>query len=227
MAEFARRHPAAPITFEVHRVPFFLEPGYLEKPADFTEPHNTRMVRKFGSMDRFEQVKKRHGLIPRGAAVGRNESCGFTQPQLDKRVQSSTLNSHRLVLYVAKTYGLGRSEALYAALNRRHFMEAGVLNDPNMLKAALGDVSVGPGSGLEEAQAFLESDRGTSQVLEMYNVVTEQMGIHSIPTLIVDGKYMISGAATTGKVLDVLERVLSEGPSGTNGVFGDIELDGA
>lgn len=197
----------------------------MQKPPDFTEPHNTRMVRKFGSMERFEQVKRSHGLIPRGAEVGLDESCGFTQAQLDKRVQSSTLNSHRLVLYVAKTYGLDKSEALYAALNRRHFIESGVLNDPELLKGALGDVGVGPGTGLEEAQAFLESGRGTRAVLSMYDTVTEQMGIHSIPTLIVDGKYMVSGAARSGEVLKMLERVLTEGPSGTNGIFGDIDLD--
>ena len=86
--------------FRLHRVPFLLEPRYMDEDDDFTEPHNTRMVRKFGSMERFEQVKKSHGLIPRGREAGLDESVGFTQKQLDKRVQSCTINSHRLVLYV-------------------------------------------------------------------------------------------------------------------------------
>ena len=64
------------IDFQVHRVPFFLEPGYMAKPDNWTEPHNTRMVRKFGSMEAFERVKKAHGLIPRGAEVGLDKSCG-------------------------------------------------------------------------------------------------------------------------------------------------------
>ena len=65
------------IDFQVHRVPFFLEPGYLTKPDNWTEPHNVRMVRKFGSMEAFDRVKKAHGLIPRGAEVGLNKSCGL------------------------------------------------------------------------------------------------------------------------------------------------------
>ena len=174
-------------------------------------------------MERFEQVKRSHGLIPRGAEVGLDASCGFTQSQLDKRVQSSTLNSHRLVLYVAKTFGLEKSEEFYAVLNRRHFIEAGVLNDPELLKGALEEVGVASGAGLEAALEFLNSDRGTRQVLQMYDFVTEQMGIHSIPTLVVDGKYIVSGASHSDEIVQVLERVFNEGPSGKS-IFGGIEL---
>ena len=34
----------------------------MDKPDDWWEPHNTRMVRKFGSMERFLQVQRSHGL---------------------------------------------------------------------------------------------------------------------------------------------------------------------
>ena len=36
---------------EIHRIPFFLEPGYMNKNSTFTETHNTRMIRKFGSQE--------------------------------------------------------------------------------------------------------------------------------------------------------------------------------
>ena len=36
----------------------------MKKPDDFTETHDTRMIRKFGSKEEFERVKKAHGLIP-------------------------------------------------------------------------------------------------------------------------------------------------------------------
>ena len=95
------------------------------------------MVRKFGSMEAFERVKKAHGLIPRGAEVGLDVSVGFHQPQLDKRVQSSTMNSHRLILYVGEVHGIEACEALYDEINRRHFTEAAILNDKNMLMEAV------------------------------------------------------------------------------------------
>ena len=81
---------------------------------------------------------------------------GFHQPQLDKRIQSSTLRSHRLILYVANRFGLGASEKLYAELNRRHFTEAGVLNDRKLLTQSLKvlalsdeehELAVGAGGG--------------------------------------------------------------------------------
>jgi len=200
----------------------------MRKPAGWTEPHNTRMVRKFGSMARFEEVKRRHGLIPRGGEVGLDATCDWTQLQLDKRVQSSTLNSHRLILYVAQRLGWARGEALYAILNRKHFLEAGVLNDRAMLAAALEETFEGrEGAELDAALRFLDSTRGTDEVLAHWDRV-QSLGIHSIPTLIVDAKHTTSGAARSGEILQLLERVVRErGPSGgkrSSGLFGDIQI---
>ena len=50
------------VDFQLYRVPFFLEPEYLTKPDDFWEPHNERMIRKFGSLEAFERVRNAHGL---------------------------------------------------------------------------------------------------------------------------------------------------------------------
>ena len=49
--------------FLVKRVPFFLEPGYMKKSDDFTETHDTRMIRKFGSKEEFERVKKANTVL--------------------------------------------------------------------------------------------------------------------------------------------------------------------
>ena len=89
------------IRFIVRRVPFFLEPDYVHQGENFVESHDTRMLRKFGSMEAFDRFKKSHGLIPRGKEVGLDASCGYTQANLTRRVQSSTLRSHRLVYYLS------------------------------------------------------------------------------------------------------------------------------
>jgi predicted DsbA family dithiol-disulfide isomerase len=181
----------------------------MDKSDDFTEAHDTRMIRKFGSSEAFEKVKKSHGLIPRGAEVGLDASINYTQDQLTKRVQSCTLNSHRLVLFVTQ-FGLDKSEKLYDELNRRHFLEAGVLNDNSLLVASLKH------SGLTDAELalsieFLQNkNRGTAEVLKLYDQVTSQ-GIYSIPTLIVDGTYVVNGAARAQEVLEVFIKLKQQG----------------
>ena len=184
----------------------------MDEEEDFTEPHNTRMVRKFGSMEKFEQVKKSHGLIPRGREAGLDESIGFTQNQLDKRIQSCTINAHRLVLYVSQ-FGLDKSEKLYSILNRKHFTEAGVLNDKKLLRESLEETGL-TGEQFHSAVEFLkDGTRGKDEVLEMYEKV-QAMGIYSIPTLLVDGQYIVNGAARPYEVLSVLKMLEKEQPSG-------------
>ena len=183
--------------------------------------HNTRMVRKFGSMEAFEEVKKRHGLIPRGKEVGLDETCNFHQPQLDKRIQSSTMNSHRLVLYVSQMHGLDKCEELYDELNKRHFTQAGILNDRNLLIDALSVLQLSQ-EETTAAVTFLDSDRGINKVLEMTSRV-DSLGIHSIPTLIVDGQYMISGAERSDGIYDLLVKAVEKGISGSR-IFGDITV---
>lgn len=92
--------------FRIYRVPFFLEPDYINKPNDFWESHDTRMIRKFGSREAFEQVKIQHRLVPRAREAGLTESMGFTEENLSKRKQSSTMNAHRLIQYVSKVLHL-------------------------------------------------------------------------------------------------------------------------
>lgn len=90
--------------FRIYRVPFFLEPDYITKPSHFWEPHDTRMIRKFGSKEAFERVKVQHRLVPRAREAGLTESMGFTEENLSSRKQSSTMNAHRLVQYVSKVF---------------------------------------------------------------------------------------------------------------------------
>ena len=210
------------IRFAIHRVPFFLEPGYMKKPDDFTESHDTRMIRKFGSKEEFERVKARHGLIPRGNEAGLNADNGFTQDNLTKRTQSSTLKSHRLILFVANRFGLVKSEELYAIFNKKHFTEGGILNDRNLLINSLKEIGL-VNEDLNESIAFLDDkNRGTKEVLMLYDRV-QKLGIYSIPTLIVDGSYLINGAARANEVFECLKKVSESGPTGKS-IFNDIKI---
>jgi len=195
-------------------VPFFLEPGYIDLPDSFTESHNERMIRKFGSLEAFDRVKAAHALIPRGMEVGLDASTGFTQEQLDMRIQSSTLASHRLVLFVEQQHGVEVSEKLYDQLNQRHFLQAGVLNDRSLLSASIAGIGLSS-QHVQELEEFLDNPlRGREVTLELYQR-TQSLGVDSIPTLVVDGQYMLSGAARASEVERVLKQAIQLGPSGS------------
>jgi len=200
------------VKVHLHRVPFFLEPDYNSRPPDFTETHDTRMIRKFGSKETFLRVRKSHGLIPRGEAVGLNADNGWTQENLTRRIQSSTLNAHRLLLFVAQEYGSVASEKLYAELNKHHFTEAGVLNDRTLLRAATVEV-LGDGAEAHACESLLDSERGKKEVLAVVDAVSAA-GVNSIPTLVIDGQHVISPTAGTEEVLGGLRRAVQGGVQG-------------
>lgn len=185
-------------------MPFFLEPDYITKAPDFTESHDVRMIRKFGSKEAFERVKNSHGLIPRGAEVGLDERVGYTQDALTARIQSSTLKSQRLVYFVARNYSLKKSEELYEKLNFLHFTESGVLNDSALLIRACSEV--GLDYEIDKIEAFLATDELTSEILTMYQRVLHY-GIDSIPTIVVNGKYFVSGAAKAEEYIKIFRLI--------------------
>lgn len=206
------------VHFILTRVPFFLEPDYIQKPESFWESHDTRMIRKFGSKEAFDRVKAAHGLVPRAQEVGIDASIGFDQRSLDRRKQSSTLRSHRLVQFVAQKHNFETSEQLYDILNRKHFIEGGVLNDMALLLEACDEAGVDK----DECRDFLLTDKGSAHIMNAVDIV-HSLGIHSIPTLIVDGQHVVNGAARAGEVAQTLRRVVAEPHKRTGKrLFGDI-----
>ena len=134
-------------SFPLYRVPFFLESDYHTRPDDFTETHSERMIRKFGSMENFVAFRQWHDLPGRGAEVNL-DSVGFVQSNLSKRIQSSTVKSHRLVQYITLKHGVGAAESFYEKLNVEHFVRSGILNDREMLLRLAGEVGIA-GSDME------------------------------------------------------------------------------
>lgn len=151
--------------------------------------------------------------MPRAAEVG----VEWTEQQLGARVQSSTLRSHRLVQWVSQRHGIAAAEALYTAMGRRHFLEGGVLDDVEMLMAAVGEVDA---IDVEKAREFLGSDEGAEAILAAVALVG-RLSIHSIPTLVVDGQFMLDGGCVAEEVEEALRNVHEGGgPSGKR-VFGE------
>lgn len=205
------------VVVQLHRVPFFLEPEYNTLPANFTESHDTRMLRKFGSKEAFERFQTGHGLIPRGNAVGMNDSVGWNQENLSARVQSSTLNAHRLVLFVEQEYGWKSSEQLYAILSRRHFTENGILNNPQLLMDSVAELFGEDKVAIMACEKLLASSRGRQVVLDMAETVCA-LGVHSIPQLVIDGRVFVSPTAGTDHVLTAIKSAFRTGLVGSRGL---------
>ncbi len=184
----------------LHRVPFFLESDYIDQPEGWWEPHETRMVRKFGSKEAFESVKVSHRLMPRAVEAGLDAE-GWTEERLGKRRQSPTLRAHRLVAWIDGTRGWEAAEAAYKVLGHGHFVESALLNDMELLRAA----AVAAGADADGAENYLRSDRGEAAVLSAVDAV-HRLGIHSIPTLFINGRLVCSGAAGAEEVLSALRR---------------------
>ena len=186
------------VSLELRRVPFFLEPSYTEKPENWSESHYERMTRKFGSVEAFEQVKVAHRLMPRATEAGL-DATGWSNENLDRRQQSSTMRAHRLVLWIDAKCGWERAELAYAHLNHAHFVEGAVLNDMALLRAA----AAAAGVDADEAEAFLRSDRGVEEVWRTISTL-DRLGVHSIPTLIVQGQVVAQGAEREDAYLEAL-----------------------
>jgi predicted DsbA family dithiol-disulfide isomerase len=209
MAQLAEECDGASVRIELHRVPFFLEPWYIDEADDFWEPHYTRQTRKFGSVEAFERVKAAHQLMPRAIEAGLDAE-GWTDENLDNRRQSSTLRAHRLIRWIDETKGWEKAEAAYACLHAEHFVKRGLLNDIQVLTRA----AVSAGVDAASAEAFLRSDELASTILKLADDV-HRMGIHSIPTLFINGRPALSGAAGKQDVLDALRQARSGHAAGS------------
>jgi predicted DsbA family dithiol-disulfide isomerase len=129
---------------------------------------------------------------------------------------------------------LDKSEQLYEVLNRKHFIEGSLLNDLSMLKSALveiGDVDVA------KCESFLLSNDGVEAVLRTVDMVHAMgmrifrqefvsvcvsislslslcswcihvIGVHSIPTLVIDGgRFVLDGATRAEEIMATLRQI--------------------
>ena len=191
------------IHVELKRIPFLLEPEYLNKSDDWYESHTARMLRKFGSVQAFEAVKRQHRLMPRAREAGL-ASEGWSDDTLAKRVQSPTLKAHRLIAWLTATNGWEAAETAYAELSRLHFVCSRQLNDTEVLCEAAAICGVSK----QRTIAFLQGSELEHEVLSLIDAV-HQRGIHSIPTLFVNGEYVSSGAMCGHDYLATLRQHIS------------------
>lgn len=117
----------------------------------------------------------------------------------DRAIAANTFDAHRLIAWAA---GQDRQADMLDALQRAHFQQGIDVGS----RTALADVAAGIGLDREAALTYLNSDAGTGAVNADLNEAHE-LGITSVPTFVIDGKYAVQGAQESATLVAALEEI--------------------
>ena len=98
--------------------------------------------------------------------------------------------------------GINAAETLYNDLNYRHFEKGQKLNDRAMLVEAAAAV----GADRSDAETFLASNAGEAEIEKVKGLLSA-LGVNSIPTFVVGGKRLVSGAAHSADLVYAFRRI--------------------
>ena len=153
-------------------------------------PIKEALAEKFGGRERAEQM---FGQVTAVAAT-----AGLTL-DFDRAIAANTFDAHRLVAWAA---GQDRQLAMVDALQRAHFTDGVDIGSHPALAGVAGSIGLDPAAAL----AYLGSTGGTDAVRADIAVANE-LGISSVPTFVIDGKYAIQGAQEPETMRTALEEI--------------------
>jgi predicted DsbA family dithiol-disulfide isomerase len=172
--------------------PFELNPAMGPEGEDSTE----HLARKYGRTPAQLEETRAH-LRERGAAVG------FT---FGPRTRIwNTFDAHRLMHWAGLE---GQALALKHALLKAYQTDDQNPSDPAVLLAAAKEA----GLDQDRAREVLASGRYADEVRERERH-WQQLGIHSVPSVVVNERYLIQGAQPPEAFEQALRRIAAEGDS--------------
>ncbi|GAB1596858.1 DsbA family oxidoreductase [Lysobacter claricitrinus] len=175
------------VDIDLHVQPFELNPDMAPEGEDIGE----HLRRKYGMSD-AQLEQNREAIRERGAALG------FTFTTGARTRTYNTFDAHRL-LHWAATEGL--QLPLKHALLRAYFTDGEDVSDAATLVRIASEV----GLPAERAAEILASDEYVDDVRADEQTFL-RAGIHSVPALMFDREYLVSG----GQPVDVFEGVLRQ-----------------
>lgn len=175
------------IVVNIHFQPFELNPQMATDGQDINE----HLSEKYGSTP--EQRTQSSNIISERGAQG-----GFIFNMNKRNRIYNTFDAHRLLHWAALE---GRQTALKRALFTAYFTDGKNPSDHSVL-AALAE-SVGLDS--DRAREILSSEMFATEVRSQEQLYLDN-GIHSVPAVIINDRYLIQG----GQPTDEFERVLRE-----------------
>ena len=155
-------------------------------------------------------VARKYGATPEQSAGSRNmiraraAEVGFViNGGADSRIWN-TFDAHRLLHWAGLT-GAAEQRALKMALFSAHFTDGRNISDHGVLLEVVEAAGLDAGA----AAAILGSDR-YGEAVRIAEQTWRQNGISAVPTLIVEGRYVISGGQTGEVFAKALGRIAAE-----------------
>ena len=183
-------HVSGELVVELRFQPFELNPAMPPGGEDIGE----HLARKYQITPAQIEQNQQH-LYQRGA------EAGFTfTPGARKRIYN-TFDAHRLLHWAAETGGLGAQYRLKRALLQAYFVDGLDPSDPTVLRAAV----VAAGLDGEQAAAITAGGEYAEAVRAQEQYYLDQ-GIHSVPSVIINGRYLVQG----GQPAEVFEQALRQ-----------------
>ncbi|MGC5018797.1 DsbA family oxidoreductase [Micromonospora sp. DT47] len=166
--------------------PFQLDPSPVSEPRPLVDA----LAEKFGGRERAEAMFAQVTQVAAGVGL---------KLDFDRAVSANTFEAHRLVRFAEER---GRAGEMVEALYRAHFTD-GV--DVGSREALIG---LAAGIGLDEAEVrdHLESNAGRRE-LAADLAAAHQLGVTSVPTFVLAGKYGVTGAQEPETLLAALAEV--------------------
>ncbi|MEU4378664.1 DsbA family oxidoreductase [Micromonospora echinofusca] len=166
--------------------PFQLDPSPVAQPRPLVEA----MAAKFGGPDRVRQM---FGQVTEvGAQVG-------LKLDFDRAVAANTFDAHRLVAWATDR---GRAAEMVDALYRAHFTDGVDVGSRDALAGLAAEV----GLDATEARRFLDSDERVAELSDEL-ATARQIGVTSVPTFVLAGRYAVTGAQEPETLLAALAEV--------------------
>jgi predicted DsbA family dithiol-disulfide isomerase len=181
------------ITFDVRWRPFQLDPS---TPAEGVD-RKAYIERKFGSSDKIKPI---HTAL---LTAGEDEGIPFAFEKIART--PNTINSHRLIRW---SHSMGVQDAVVEGLFRSYFVEGADIGQVKIL-AAIADEAGMDGELVEE---LLTSD-ADRELVEREDSLARKIGINGVPTFLIGGKMLISGAQDAEALARAIDRVAAESES--------------
>jgi predicted DsbA family dithiol-disulfide isomerase len=166
--------------------PFQLDPTPVTEP----QPLIDALGAKFGGRDKAEGMAAHVTQVAKGAGIDMN---------FDRAVAANTFEAHRLVRFATER---GRAAEVVERLYRAHFQDGIDVGSTDALVKLAAEV------GLDETEAreYLESNLGRREVAADLSAA-HQLGVSSVPTFVLAGKYAMTGAQEPETLLAALQEV--------------------
>lgn len=178
------------IAFDVRWRPFQLDPTTPPEGVD----RKAYMERKFGSSDKIKPI---HNALLK---AGEDEGLLFAFEKITRT--PNTINSHRLIRW---SHSIGVQDAVVELLFRRYFMDGADIGQISTL------IEIGTEAGMdaELVEELLNSDADLEKVVHE-DTMARKIGIQGVPTFLIGGKMLVSGAQDAEVLARAIDRVAAE-----------------